>query len=166
MVATSLSSSLMKFLLYPLNAEGLLATKVPPSPTPMHSGDPWEVTADSSGRSEHVTTSPPRTPALLHGLLGGHAKVRPAVLVVVSDQLGYHLRVGLSLKLVPHPLQLLPQFCLVEEAAVVTHGDPAGGVDVQVRVLVGNGPVDRPAGVGDADGVAEDGAGGVSRGFY
>ena len=80
----------------------------------------------------------------------------------MSNQLGNHLRIRLPFKLVPQPLQLLPQLLLIKNGTIVNNGYLPIGIGVRMGVFVGDASVSCPASVGYADGVAEDWVGGVS----
>ena len=81
-----------------------------------------------------------------------------ALFVVVVQQLGHHLRVGIGPEGIALLNQLIFQLHVVLNDAVVHHGDPPAAADVGVGVDVVGLAVGGPAGVSDAQGAGQIGA--------
>ena len=82
--------------------------------------------------------------------VGGADRGGEVAVVVVGDQVGDDLGVGLGGELLAFGLQPLAQVGVVLDDPVEDDVDLAGAVVVRVGVLLGDAAVGRPAGVGDA----------------
>ena len=84
-------------------------------------------------------------------------RLQQVAVVVVFQQLGHHLRVGLGGEAYPLRLEEFPQGHIIFDNAVVDHGKPPALADLGVGVDIRGLPVGGPAGVAQAQG-AVDGA--------
>ena len=89
------------------------------------------------------------------GVEGTHHCVQQVALIVILQQLGRHLGIGIRHELHSLGLEEFPQLSVVFDDTVVDYGEPAILADLGVGIDVRRGPVGSPPGMAHANGAVK-----------